>query len=301
MREIRLAILLTVTCILSAAEAPTLRFAVLADVQYADKPTNGKREYRESKAKLVDAVREINRQDVDFVIQLGDLIDAGAESLAAILPVYEGLRAKQYHALGNHDFAPGRAALLEQLAMPDPYYDFTVKGWRFVVLDGMDVSVGGGWPAGSPNLLAGEQMLDSLTARSSPNAVPWNGGVGEAQQRWLRDTLQAAERAGERVIVFCHFPVLAAASTPVHLLWNHDAVLSILSASPAVAAYMNGHDHHGGYAEANGIHFTTLEGVVESGADNAYAIVELFSDRLEIRGHGAVSSRSLALGAARQQ
>lgn len=282
---------------LAAGESPALRFAVVADVQYADKPAQGKREYRESKAKLAAAVSEINPQAVDFVIQLGDLIDEGMDNLAAILPVYRGFRAKKYHVLGNHDLSAGRAVLLERLAMRGPYYDFSLKGWRFVVLDGMDISAEGGWPAGSPNLLAGERMLDRLKTRSSPNALPWDGGIGEAQKRWLRRTLHAAERAGERVIVFCHFPILAAASTPVHLLWNHDEVLGILSSSPAVAAYMNGHDHQGGYAEEGGIHFVTFQGLVESGADNAYAVVEVFSDRLEIQGHGTVLSRSLALGA----
>ena len=292
-----LALLLAATVALAAEDPPILRFAVVADVQYADKPARGKRQYRESRAKLAGAVSEINRRHVDFVIQLGDLIDEGEKNLAAILPVYQDFRATKYHVLGNHDFSAGRTVLLEQLGMREAYYDFSLEGWRFIVLDGMDISVEGGWPAGSPNLLAGEQMLASLKARSAPNAMSWNGGIGEAQKRWLRKTLKAAERAGERVIVFCHFPVLAAASTSVHLLWNHDEVLSILSSSLAVVAYMNGHDHQGGYAEQSGIHFITFQGIVESGAENAYAVVEVFPERLEIRGHGAVPSRRLALRA----
>ena len=296
-KKFSLMLILAAAFALAAGDTPVLRFAVVADVQYADNPAQGKREYRESRAKLAAAVDEINRQNVDFVIQLGDLIDEGVESLAAILPVYRGFQAKKYHVLGNHDFGAGRAALLERLGMRGAYYDFSLNGWRFVVLDGMDVSVEGGWPARSPNLLAGERMLASLKARSTPNALPWNGGIGEEQKRWLRETLRAAERAGERLIVFCHFPILTASSTPVHLLWNHDELLGILSSSRAVAAFMNGHDHQGGYAKEGGIHFVTFQGVVESGADNAYAVVEVFPDRLEIRGHGTVPSRSLALKA----
>ena len=77
----------------------------------------------------------------------------------------------------------------------------------------------------------------------------------------------AGRRTGDRAL--CHFPDLAAASTSVHLLWNQEEVLSILSSSPAVAAYLNGHDHQGGYAEQGGINSITFQGVVESGADNA--------------------------------
>ena len=290
-----LALYLAAVLALWAGEAPVLRFAVIADIQYANKPARGERDYRASAAKLAGAVSEINRRDVDFVIQLGDLIDEGLDNLATILPIYQRFRARKYDVLGNHDLTVGRARFLNRLAMRRAYYDFSLNGWRFVVLDGMDVSVEGGWPDGSPNLLAGERMLAGLKARSAPNAMSWNGGVGEAQQRWLRETLRAAERAGERVVVFCHFPVLAAASTPVYLLWNHDEVLGILHSSPAVAAYMNGHDHRGGYAKAGGIHFVTLQGVVESGAVGAFGVVEVFPDRLRIRGYGTVPSRNLVL------
>jgi 3',5'-cyclic AMP phosphodiesterase CpdA len=283
--------------VLAAGESPVLRFAVVADIQYADKPPRGKRQYRDSKAKLASIVDQINQQNVDFIIQLGDLIDEGEDSLDAILPIFRSLRARQYHVVGNHDLSFDRSAVLERLAMKAPYYDFSLRGWRFVVLDGMDVSADGSWPSGSPNRIVGERMLAELKARSAPNAVAWNGGIGESQKRWLQETLEEAGRRNERVIVFCHFPVLAASSTPVHLLWNHEEVLKILAASPTVVAYMNGHDHQGGYAEERGIHFLTVSGVVESGEENAFATVEVFADRLEIRGSGTVPHRSLTIGA----
>ena len=63
----------------------------------------------------------------------------------------------------------------------------------------------------------------------------------------------------------------------------------------SLAAYRNGHDHRGGYAEAGGIHFVTFQGVVESGAAGAFGVVEVFPDRSRIRGYGTVPSRNLAL------
>ncbi len=96
-------------------------------------------------------------------------------------------------------------------------------------------------------------MLASLKERRAPNAQDWNGAAGVQQREWLQRTLEDASRRNERAVVFCHFPVLEEATTPAHLLWDHEEVLSILDRQPAVAAYMCGHDHQGGYAERNGM------------------------------------------------
>ena len=48
-----------------------------------------------------------------------------------------------YHALGNHDFDVAdeyKAKVPERMGMKSKYYDFKVEGWRFIVLDGNDVS-----------------------------------------------------------------------------------------------------------------------------------------------------------------
>ena len=99
--------------------------------------------------------------------------------------------------------------------------------------------------------------------------------------------------AEERAIVFCHFPLLAEAATPQHLLWNCEEILRILQESPAVVAYMNGHAHDGGYALRDGIHHVTFPGMVESGERNSYTLVDVYDDRLELRGSGTAPSRTL--------
>jgi hypothetical protein len=66
-----------------------------------------------------------------------------------------------------------------------------------------------------------------------------------------------------------------------------------------VVAYFSGHEHRGGYAEQGGVHFVTLRGVVE-GHDSAYAMVEVYADRLEMKGFGREPSRTLTIrGASR--
>jgi len=45
-RKLASLIVLAATALLGAGQKPVLRFAVVADVQYADKPAQGKRAYR---------------------------------------------------------------------------------------------------------------------------------------------------------------------------------------------------------------------------------------------------------------
>ena len=77
------------------------------DPQYQDKNTAGKRHYRESIWKLEQAVDTFNFYRVDFIQNLGDIIDKEWESFDSILPVYKKVSSgtEVYHLLGNHDFA----------------------------------------------------------------------------------------------------------------------------------------------------------------------------------------------------
>jgi manganese-dependent ADP-ribose/CDP-alcohol diphosphatase len=136
-----------------------------------------------------------------------------------------------------------------------------------------------------------------MRARHAPNAQDWNGAIGKTQMNWLRRVLREAAERQERALVFCHFPVLREASTPQHLLWNSDEILAILEESGVVAAWMNGHDHNGGYAERHGIHHVTFPGMVESAVANSYTLVDVFDNRLELHGTGTAPSRTLSLTA----
>ena len=244
------------------------RFGVIADVQVADYEKRGNRDYPRGYASLAKAVEDLNGRDLAFVIQLGDLVDSHeiAEGqtqtpLAKVLPIYNRLRAPTHHVIGNHDkFKFDRGELVEKLGMPSAYYHFALAGWRFVVLDGTDAGY---------------------------------GALGGTQKQWLRRTLRAAAAAGERVIVLSHFPARlnqAEGKAP-------DPVLRLIREPGNVVAYLAGHHHRGGYARAAGIHHVTIQGMVEAPQRNAYAVVEVYDDRLEIRGVGKVTSRTLKLSA----
>jgi len=277
-------------------ESQSIQFGVIADVQYADKPTAGQRHYAQSLQQLKECVNEFNSNEPAFVIQLGDFIDGGPNAsaeLSTCVAVYNQLRMPHYHVLGNHDFAGiTRSETMDILGLERGHYRFDVADWQFIVLDTQDISLQGGWSEDSPRYLAAEKMLDTLKATGAPNANDWNGGFSDDQLNWLNTELADADRQKKPVIVFGHLPLVP--TDDVHAAWNAEAVVSIFEKYDCVKAYLCGHNHQGGYVRHNGIHYVTLEAMVDSAdKDGAWATIQLLPDQIMIEGVGDVTSRTL--------
>ena len=273
----------------------TIRFGLIADIQYADKDTAGQRYYRAAMQKLTDCVDQLNERELDFVIQVGDLIDGGKKAVADfddILAVYNELNARKYHVLGNHDFAGiSRKAVLDKMEIDRGYYDFTVSNWRFVVLDTMDLAVSGGWPEDSDQYRQSTEMLKKLQQAGAPNAVDWNGGISNEQMVWLDHVLADADSNDQNAIVFGHHP-LQPAGDP-HIAWNAGQIVKIIESHDCVAAYMNGHNHAGKYTYHNGIAYITFIAMVDMPTENAFAVIEISNDAIQIEGFGRIESRAI--------
>jgi len=240
-------------------------FGIIADVQYGDKDTRGARHYREGLDKLKECVGELNKQELAFTIQLGDIIDGNKEKthsdLESVLEEYDKLTMPKYHVVGNHCLTAGKNTLHQKLDLDKFYYDFTIpvaKGWRFVVLDGNDAGY---------------------------------GVLGKEQLAWLESRLAHASDNREKVIVFNHFGLLKSAAR--HRMKTPEPVLKLIDKSGCVVAYFAGHDHRGGYAFQDGIHHVTVKGIVEAPIDNAYAVIEVYSTKLREVGYGKEPSREL--------
>ncbi len=273
-------------------------FGVIADPQYAPVPPNlrNKRYYANSLWKMQDAIATLNGEELSFVVTLGDIIDRHWESFSHILPMYDTLRHRKAFVLGNHDFEVGAdylRSVVRTVGMPNAYYDFAGAGHRFVLIDGNDVTVFAP-PAGDPRRALAAERLAALKARNAENAQPWNGSLGDAQIAWLKRTLDAARAANERVIVMGHYPVYPA---NIHNMWDAERIVALLGEYPNVAAYFCGHNHAGNYGETNGQHFVNFCGMVDTPDTTAYSIVEVYPDRLAIRGFGRESNRELRIRA----
>ena len=245
-------------------------FAVVADIQYADKETEGKRFYRKSLSNLERCVDDLNSRDLLFTIQLGDIID-GSESrqrtktdLEKVLSVFNRLNMPKIHVVGNHCLVAGRELISQELGLEKFYYDFyfpEAEDWRFIVLDGNDAGY---------------------------------GILSDTQLTWLNLKLFDSREKGERIIIFCHYPALEAAALN-HRLDEPGPLLEVMDKYDSVVAYITGHDHAGGYALRHDVHHITMHGMVEAPYKNAYAVIEVYPEMLKLIGYGVQPSRELAI------
>lgn len=282
-----------------AGTSVPLRFGIVADPQYADAPPHlgMNRYYTNSLDKLKIAIETFNREPLQFVATLGDVIDRDWSSFAPIMQVYDSLQRGKVFLLGNHDFsveAKDLGLVAGRLGLERGYFDFATHGIRFVVLDGSDISIFAPPPDDPRRQLAAERLAD-LKSSGAVQANPWNGALSDTQFRWLEQVLGRAKAKGERVIVLNHYPVFPANQ---HNMWDADRIVNLLAGQRHVVAYFCGHNHDGNYGEVDGLHFITFEGMVDTPSENAYAIVEIQGDRLDITGFGREPSRSLTLRSA---
>lgn len=275
---------------------PLFSFGIIADPQYADiepRPEMA-RFYRNSPAKLADAIEVLNAEELSFVVTLGDLIDRGWESFDEILSVYDTLRHRSVFLPGNHDFAVAPEYLdkvHQRLGMPAPWYDFAIGSVRFVVLDGNDVSLFAP-PLDDPRRAIAESRLAKLRTAGAINAQTWNGSFSDEQFDWLAALLNRADVAQEKVILFCHYPLFP---ENAHNMWDAPRILDLLTGHDCVAAWFNGHNHEGNIRTLGGKHFVNFKGMVDTPDENTFAIADVYADRIEIRGFGREESRVLDL------
>jgi predicted phosphodiesterase len=277
-----------------AAVEPIFRFGVVADPQYAPIAPIGTRYYSNTLWKLRDAIKFFNQEKLAFVVTLGDIIDRDWGSYAHILPLYRTLVHPNFFLIGNHDFSVASDYLnlvLQTLGLQRAYYAFAGGGHRFIVIDGNEISLFAN-AAGSEKYAAAENRIAVMRAAGAGNAHPWNAGISNRQFAWIEETMNNANAAGERVIALCHYPVYP---RNYHNLWDDRRLVELLTSYDNFVMFMNGHNHAGNFGAIGAKYFVNFKGMVETPDHTAFAIVEVYDDRIKIRGLGAEVSRTLAL------
>jgi len=164
--------------------------------------------------------------------------------------------------------------------MPNFYYSYVKKNWRFIILDATDIAY-----YSNPLHNRSTREIDEYFVKSDSlkNRMRWNGAIGQNQLVWLKNELKTAKTEKEKVILFSHIPIRPAMN--VHNLWNDMEVLKVINDYDHVVAYFNGHNHAGAYEESQGVHYVTMFGMVESD-NNAFGILQIFEDKLNLKGFG---------------
>ncbi|MCW5963202.1 MAG: metallophosphoesterase [Bryobacterales bacterium] len=265
----------------ASGEIPLTRLGIVTDVHYADKQTAGTREYRGSFAKLTEAIEQWDRQQVDAVIELGDLVDASPtveremEDLQRVRSVLRKLKVPQYFVLGNHCVDTlTKPQFLDAWGAEKTCYSFVGKSYRGIVLDSAFSS--DGQPYGG-------------------RAFDWKDAfVPPAQLEWLGAEL---ETGAFPAVVFIHHRL----DTGDHYsVSNAAAVRAVLEASGRVLAVFQGHQHVNDHRHIGGIHYCSLKAMVDGPPpeSSAYGILDFYSGgRLFLTGYRLLSSRELPSGA----
>lgn len=257
---------------------------------------------------------------VQFAVQLGDIIDGNEteemteKDFADAERVIRQCRPPLYHVIGNHclRFSGGKAPLMKRLGMKEneSYYrifpaskSVLDSGHVFLVLDGTDIALNK-WNAEDPKSKLAEQWLEKHPIEKFSNSVHWNGAISAEQLAWFKQQLDDARSNGNKVFVFCHYPILADHLVmAISLLWNHEEVVSLCdSYSDVLVAWFSGHYHHGGAQippqkevadkaapNARSWAHITVEAILMA-EEQSFAVVDVFERGVVLNGTGSCTS-----------
>jgi len=268
-----------------------ISFGLIADVQYCECESQGSRYFSNSLDKLREAIFDFNTVNVDFVINLGDIIEQDFRSFTPIMDLLEESDKKVYHLLGNHDYYVRnkyKKKVNSILTGEESYYSFSTNGFRFIALNSCDISI---YSGSLLSTLKAGILLGKLQRQGRPNAFEWNGAIGKKQIEWFKSELTKAREMNEYVLIFSHHTIDPEGT---HNIYNREEILNLVSDYDNVIAWFSGHNHSGGYSKYRNIHFVTLKGMVETSDSSSWAVVEINEDKILIKGRGREESRILS-------
>jgi alkaline phosphatase len=251
----------TVTAQAGATATPVLRIGLVADVQYADREPEMGRHYRESLAKLREAVTRFQAARLDMLVELGDLVDAAdtpQEELGYLKTVEAELAkftGERHYVLGNHCvWSLTKKQLLANTAAKGEFYSFDKGNFHFVVLDGCYRPDG--------------------VAYGGKNSTWQESEIPPAERQWLAADLRATRK---KTVVFVHQRLDA---PPPYGIASAAEVRRIIEGSGKVLAVFQGHHHKGDLTKTGAVYYCTVAGMAEGAGEtnSAYAILDVLAD-----------------------
>lgn len=309
-----------------------LSFGLITDIQFADRDDGydyhkiSKRYYRNALVQVKTAIKYWNSEQnkVNFVLELGDLIDAynhrngqQQEALSNILKVFSSYPGVVHYVWGNHELYNFRVEELLRSSLNSSinqgckaipgkgYYSFTPHEYfKILILNCYE-----------QNIIdkSGPNYKESLEiCKVNPNVdhndstgmddstcmfVAFNGGIGLTQLQWMNQCLQEADELSQNVIICGHVPIYGKSCDYHNVCWDSSAILQVIHQHNCVLAYLAGHDHNGGSAiDEKGIYHIVIAGVIETQPnETCFATAKLCPETLYIYGHGKMDNFQIPL------
>lgn len=244
-----------------------IRFGVFTDVHYAKNKTYGNRYCDLSIEKLEECIETFNSRCLDFIVNLGDLIDESEnkiddiKNLQRVYKVASGFKGCIHNVLGNHDLESiSKHQFMEIIGQKEPltYYSFDIKDHHFIVLDANYKEDGKEYQLGN---------------------YDWKDTyLPDNQKNWLLEDFENCK--SNSVIIFIHQNLdhrLSDDNIDPHIIKNAPEIRSILESSKKKITVIQGHYHHGYNQTINGVDYITLRAMCEGDGmnNNSYMIVSI--------------------------
>lgn len=222
------------------------KIAIIGDVHHGP-PTATKRGEL-ALSLLEDAVRAIEREKPDLVLDMGDRINdidpqTDRRLLREVADVFRGLSAPRVHLLGNHDMCFMDSAANEAALEASVSHQVRDLGhWRMIVFQ------------------------PTVEIRRPGGFAP----IDRRDIDWLAATLAASDQPA---MIVSHVPVSGHPMASNYYFEgrdefstypNRDAVLRVLDATAAPVAWLSGHVHWNTYIQIAGVPHLTIQSLSES-------------------------------------
>ena len=276
--------------------------------------------FRDARRRLADAFDAFDARasELSGIVNLGDLFDGyndddkttrpvlrgemreetrekNRRDLSVVADIVNSSSTRVFHCIGNHDCSVTKRAFLSAVnatSMGEYYSVPMPRKWRLVILDTTDLNPRY-VPADSSEYDAAFAFAKEAADNDREEIVPWGGGIGPTQFAWLESELKDAKEKEDRVIIASHNALHRDAARYQMSAWNSDAVSSLIEESGVVKICLAGHDHPGKYLYHHGVHYVTLEAMLEAKNNTSYAFLDVYQHEAILTGVGASTSRKM--------